>query len=366
MKLFKSPERFFKLGMWVISILFCWLMMGLGGLVIFDLHKADREHVVEDFIDPAQLTAARQSLEDAKAKLDAINPKVEDAQSVVRDKQQALKVGREQHDERLRQRRATGDNKAIQAYDQELRQQGQANEALSNEVAQLQDKLNVLREEQRLAQREHEDLYKVLEALRRDAMPQLDEARARQELRVFGWRLLVTLPLLLVSVWLVRRKRQSPHWPLLRGFVLFSVYAFFFELVPYMPSWGGYIRYLVGLVLTIFGGHWGIRWMQAYVARRAEEEKRNEAERRVAIDDNAALVKMAASVCPGCERTLPPPNANHETNHCVHCGLTLFNRCTQPAPGATEEEGRPLQLCGVRKNAFYRHCPTCGGAARAA
>lgn len=361
MKLFKSPERFFSFGMWVVSLLSAWLLIGLGSLLIGDLPKADRAYTLDAFIDPKTLADAESAREETVKKLRALESKVEDAQGTVHDKTEALRIGREQHLERMRQRGVTGDNKAMHQHDDELRQLGQRNEALSKEVAQLQDELNEARGQQRAVQHELDSRNATLQALRQDAQPLYDSAVRSQELRVFGWRLMLTLPLLLVSVWLIRAKRQSTHWPLMRGFILFSLFTFFFELVPYLPSWGGYIRYLVGLILTIFGGHWGIRWMQAYLQRRAEEEKRNELDRRASIDYNAALTKMAASVCPGCERALPAPNAAYETNHCVHCGLKLFDRCQNPVQAPATEEGQPLQLCGVRKNAFFRHCPTCGG-----
>jgi hypothetical protein len=183
-------------------------------------------------------------------------------------------------------------------------------------------------------------------ALLAPAQKRAEQAARRAELLVFLYRLALTLPLLLGAAWLFKHKRNSTYWPFAWGFIFFALFAFFFELVPYLPSYGGYVRYLVGILLTVVCGRYAIRWLQAWLARQKAAEALPEQQRKTGMRYDLVMGRIGKGLCPSCER---PANYKDDTlAHCPHCGFRLFDHCP---------------VCTVRKNALTRFCFSCGTAA---
>jgi predicted RNA-binding Zn-ribbon protein involved in translation (DUF1610 family) len=121
------------------------------------------------------------------------------------------------------------------------------------------------------------------------------------------------------------------------------VFAFFVELVPYLPSYGGYVRYIVGIVATVLVGRQAIVALNRYLERQKAAEQLPDAQRREELSYEEGLVRLGKGVCPGCER--PVDLKNEKIDFCPHCGIGLFARCPQ---------------CATRKSAFTKFCHSCG------
>jgi hypothetical protein len=336
----RVPERTYAIVMWLVSIVFAGFLIGLGNLVIGDLPQLDQDIRQEQFVDAAaqaKLNVASKALREQRSDL---NAKSEDARLKLDQARNTYTSANETFETWIKTRTATVDPN----QDPEVIRRTQSLEVLKGQERSAQSVVEKLDEEQLLLSREENDLSQQQSSLNEAGRPAYEKAMFWQDLKVFLWRLAFTLPLLGVAGWLVMKKRKSDYWPLMRGFVIAAVFAFFFELVPYLPSYGGYIRYIVGIGLTLVAGHFIIKNMRAYLLKRQLAEHQVETERRKLVSYEEAFKKMSAKVCPGCDRPVST-TGEAEANFCVHCGMTLFNKCS---------------CCNTRKMAFFRYCMSCG------
>lgn len=347
--MFKSlfvPERLFRLAMWIVSLVFASFLIGLGGTIIGDLPRIEEPLTLEQFADTGQLQRARAEIRRLRDLERDLGERRDQAALQLTAVSNAYQSDRSAYSNWIATRTATTDPRQDAEVLQRTRHlDGLKTSERDAQVALERIEKDLLDTRQRLGAQERTE-QRLVEAAR----AAYESAVFRQEFRVFAWRLALTLPLLVVAWWLVMKKRRSEYWLLMRGFVIFALYTFFVELVPYLPSYGGYVRYAVGIVMTAIAGHYIIRGMRAYLARRRQVEQQTEAERRQALAPEEALKKMTANVCPACERPLMT-TGEVVPDYCVHCGLKLFDRCSS---------------CEIRRNVFFPFCPKCGTAATAA
>jgi predicted RNA-binding Zn-ribbon protein involved in translation (DUF1610 family) len=338
-KALRLSEKWFRRGLWLVAFVFAGFLIGLGGTLVGDLPKVERRLEVDDFLDRAaaerlrtEIRAAQRASRDAQEALEQARLKLQVARSDATTAQQTFQNWLST---RTATQRAEQDPEVL-ARTRQLDGLRQAERAARAGVEQQeQASLDAQQRERRTREQ--------LTTMEQGARERLDAEQRKVELRVFLYRLALTLPLLVAAVWLFRKHRHGRYWPFVWGFILFALFAFFVELVPYLPSYGGYVRYAVGIVLTVLVGRQAILALERYLQRQREAEAMPDVKRREELPYDTALAPLAKGVCPGCER--PVDLKNEAIDFCPHCGIGLFERCGS---------------CSTRRSTFARFCHACG------
>ena len=340
-KALRLSEKWFRFGLWIVAFVFASFLIGLGGTVVANLPKVEHRYTLDDFIDKPAAEKLRGELRSLQEKRQVAQDANDQAQLKLNAARANSGAARDTFNSWLATRHAT----QRPDQDRELVERTQAQEELKilerralGEVERQQQSLLDARQAEGRAQRDLSELEKT-------AAEKLDVELRHQELRVFGYRLLLTLPLLVAAGWLFAKKRHSTWWPFVWGFIYFALFAFFVELVPYLPSYGGYVRYVVGIVITVLVGRYAIVALNSYLEKQKQAEAMPDVERRKELSYDTALARLAKKVCPGCER--PVDLSNTAIDYCPHCGICLFDHCGK---------------CNERKSAFARFCHACGAA----
>lgn len=341
-KSLRLSEKWFRRGLWVVALVFAGFLIGLGGTLVNDLPRVERTLQTDDFIDRVAADPLRDGVREAeRIEQEAANA-LEQAELKRSAAAQSSRSARETFDNWIATRHAT----AQPDQDTELIARTRALDVLKAREDAAQQKVEAQQQVALDARQAQEAAQRKLSVLEYDAEQRLQAEYRRVELRVFGYRLGLTLPLLLVAGWLFVKKRKSTYWPFVWGFIFFALFAFFVELVPYLPSYGGYVRYIVGIVITVLVGRYAIVGLNRYLARQKLAEAQPDIVRREELSYDTALTRLSKSVCPGCERPVDLKNA--EIDFCPHCGIGLFDHCG---------------TCDARKSAFSKFCHACGTSA---
>ena len=338
----RLSEKWFRLGLWLVALIFAGFLIGLGSTVIANLPKVERQLREDDFIDRSAAAKARQMIQSAERDAGNAADALEQANLKLKVAQANAATGKEAFENWLSTRRATErpdqDNELLTRTRTLDQLQLAQRQALTAVQAQQQVALD--------ARQTTQQARNQLNGLQEAAGVKLAAAARQQQLRVFGYRLALTLPLLVIAGLLWKKKRQSVYWPFVWGFVFFALFAFFVELVPYLPSYGGYVRYVVGIIVTALVGRQAIVALNRYLERQRLAETMPDLQRREELSYDSALTRLGKGVCPGCERSIDLKDQAND--FCPHCGICVYNRCGK---------------CTARKSAFSKFCHACGTSA---
>ncbi len=338
----RRSEKFFRIALWAVAVVFAGFLINLGGAVVKNLPLVEQRFTVEDFLDDAASQRIEQEIKRQRDQAEEVEDALEQGRLTLEAARQNSHTARDSLNAWLASRQVTQQA----AQDEQLLLRTQALEQLK--LAERAARAAVEADDKRLldAQQAQRRAQKQLDELRSEAYEKMTSEQSHQELRVFLIRLALTLPLLLIAGWLFARQRKSTWWPFVWGYIYFALFVFFVELVPYLPSYGGYVRNLVGVVITVLVGRQAIISFNRYRARQQEAEAKPDAERRKEISYDTSLLRLAKKVCPGCER--PVDLDNPQIDFCQHCGISLFDHCAH---------------CQQRKSAFAQFCFACGSSA---
>ena len=344
-KALRLSEKWFHRGLWLVALVFAGFLIGLGGTIVGDLPKVEAPLRVDDFLDKPVAQALRDQVRDAQQAQQDAQTALEQAQLQRSKARSESQAARETFNNWLSARSVT----QRAEHDPEVLVRTQALDALKQSERSTQQAVEAQQQAALDARQAATAAQQQLHKLESAAYEKLHAERRKVELRVFLYRLALTLPLLVMAGWLFVKKRKGTYWPFVWGFIFFALFAFFVELVPYLPSYGGYVRYVVGIAITALVGRYAILALNRYLERQKQAESMPDQERRKELSYDVALARLAKNVCPGCER--PVDLKNDKIDFCPHCGIGLFDRCGP---------------CGTRKSAFARFCHACGASSQGA
>ena len=339
----RGPERLIRMGQWLIALLFAYFLIQVGSSLIADLPLLTKAPRQEQFVDRPRLEPLLSELKPLTQARDNLQGRLEGVRRKEEEAREAYATDKASFDNWRSARSATeqsSQNPEVIARVRQLDTQLDQQRRLSAERQGLERQLGDLQSRIDTPQRQ-------VDQLQAEAQTRWQRARQRAEGRAFVIRLLFVGPLLALAIWQFRRFRGSDQWPFVWGFLLFGLFAFFFELVPYLPSFGAYIRYGVGALLTFLGGRALIRWLNAYLLRKQAEQAAPQQERQSQIRYETALQTLGRSQCPSCERSLSRSDGQLP-NFCMHCGLQIHRDCPR---------------CNHHHLSFFPYCPSCGLAA---
>lgn len=356
----KKLERTSRIVYYSISVLLSIFLILLSSKIIDDLDRTVSRPQLEDYLDNAKLSQLNATSDSMNLEISNLNSKRETINRAIEAAQGNYQNEKSSFDAWIVTRKTLGspdkDTEVLERVKQidsylAIEKDWRAKDMLiQGDIDLINKKLGENQELIYEAQNEAQKVY--------------DTVIKAYDLKVFLIRLLFVAPILALGIFFFVRFRRHKFWPLYFGFTLFSLYAFFVGLVPYLPSYGGYVRSTVGVILSIGLGYYAIKSIRVFIEKKQEELKISTQERAKNVRTEVAEKALENHHCPSCGKdfivrrwefaqakaTFNPESVYMlATNYCRHCGLELFKNCSN---------------CGAKNYAHLPYCSDCGTSIR--
>ncbi|OGP88939.1 MAG: hypothetical protein A2031_03435 [Deltaproteobacteria bacterium RBG_19FT_COMBO_43_11] len=342
----KSATQFETISKFVLIIITVTLgifLSSLGDKFLGDITKIFKAPAEKEFLSKEALDSITKKIDDTKLEINNLNEEKDRLSRTLLSANANYKSEKELFDAWIKTRKTLGSP-------------GQDTQVLArikimDEMRMIRDKWNAKLTEINLlidkARIDQAKLEQNKQDLHKKANDKYRQALRWYTLKIFLLRLLFALPILILGVYLVMKFRKSKYNALVWGYALFALYVFFIGLVPYLPSYGGYVRYSVGIIITVVIGYYVIKQLSAYTERKREELSKSTQERAKEIKYDTAAKAFLAQTCPSCERNfiIVQNTTDKDPNFCIHCGLKLFGKCSK---------------CNQRNFVHFPFCSACG------
>jgi len=337
----------------IISIILCIFLIGLTSTILDDLDPYDSRPQSEDFLNENKIDAYQ-------FKIDSVNVFITQKVDKIEQINISLDLAKIQHQNAqesfnnwIKTRKTTHSTKS----DVEIQKRIKTLDTLFDNQQVIEIEKSKLISEKKQFSKEIREFRGIISEVHRKAEDLRYKAQKSHNIKIFLYRLLFILPILILGIYFFIKKRKHKYSPIYIGFTLFSLYAFFFGLVPYLPSYGGYIRYIIGIILCIFLGRYAINRFRQFMDSKKKELETPSGDRAKKIKLESAEMALDKHICPSCGKDFLLKSWNPNTKapnqklsyqpskHCRFCGLQLFDNC---------------KSCNTENFIHLPFCSTCG------
>jgi predicted RNA-binding Zn-ribbon protein involved in translation (DUF1610 family)/outer membrane murein-binding lipoprotein Lpp len=349
----KKLERTSRIVYYSISTILCLFLILLSNKIIDDLDTATVRPEIENFENKVVMNDLDRKMNTLNIEVENLNTKKETIENTIATAKENYTNEKQSFDNWVQTRKTLGSPDK----DQEVIERAKKLDEFYKIEQDWRSQLNLRQIEIDQIEKKQQEIQKLIQKEIESAEIKYSSELKYYDLKVFLIRLLFVSPILALGIFFFVRYRRHKFWPLYFGFTLFSLYVFFFGLVPYLPSYGGYVRYAVGIILSAGLGYYAIKTIRQFIETKQAELKVSTQERAKNVQTEVAEKALENHFCPSCGKDFiikkwefPLKNNENDayklvTDFCRHCGLELFKNCNK---------------CGNKNFAHLPFCSSCG------